>query len=83
MHKLIIEVGVEKSETYKFNGSGFVYTGCPICGHDIEFILNGLEEDPTITPVINWEAHETELSTVSKVTESGYNSHKQCDNSVI
>ena len=55
MDDLVIKVGVLKSEG-SYKKQGFAYFRC-ICGRRVKVELKGLDDDNTITPIVDLPIH--------------------------
>ena len=60
-HKIVITVGVEKSDVFRFARDGFMKCECPFCEHLIELKINSLPNDTSITPTVDIHFEEWEV----------------------
>jgi len=53
--KLILSIRIEKNEYFNFKEKGNFTLRCPSCDMPIVIELNGLPEDATISPVVDYK----------------------------
>jgi len=54
MHRLVLDVGIEKQKNLRFRKKGNIRLACPKCGLNIEINIEGLEENECLSPMVNW-----------------------------